>query len=152
MTTTNGTTVDEAKAAAREAASQPFDKFLERLGEKVGAQATVRAVFGEPIERQDLTVVPVARVRWGFGGGAGTGTAVGGPAAMADLSGDTAAVPSGSGGGGGVVADPLGYLEIRSTGAVFQPLSPVNVNPMLVLAAGISAAVVIRAIARLLRG
>ncbi len=152
MTTTNGTTVDEAKAAARDAASQPFDRFLERLGEKVGAQATVRAVFGEPIERADLTIVPVARVRWGFGGGAGTGTAVGGPAAMADISGDATTVPSGSGGGGGVVADPLGYLEIRPTGAVFQPLGPVNVNPMLVLAAGVSAAVVIRAIARLLRG
>ena len=73
---------------------------LERLAELVGAKANVNAVFGEPIRQGDLTVVPVARVRWGVGGGSGKSDAApDGPS-------------SASGGGGGAVADPVGYLQI----------------------------------------
>ncbi len=67
------TTMDEAMNDARDAAAEPMDKVLERLGERIGAQANVKAVFGDPTERGDVTVVPVARVRWGYGGGSGTG-------------------------------------------------------------------------------
>src|SRR5438093_2491952 len=76
------------------------DRVLERLAEMVGSKATIRTVFGEPISRGDVTVVPVARVRWGFGGGGGQ---------AADVPSGTA---GGSGGGGGVLVDPVGYLEL----------------------------------------
>ena len=81
--TTESTTTPEYDAAygeAREAGSRTMtDAFVERMAERVGAKASVRAVFGDPIERNGITVIPVARVRWGFGGGAGRGPIPVGP-------------------------------------------------------------------------
>ena len=132
-------TFEESRdAAQRGAAGNPADGLLERLAELVGAKATVQAVFGEPIKQGDMTVVPVAKVRWGFGGGGGRSEAA--PDEPA----------SGSGGGGGVAADPVGYLEIGPAGATFKPISDVRPSPAFLLAAGVTAAIVIRALARLL--
>ena len=133
--TSNGAT----EKARRSAETKPFDQLLERLAEQVGAKANVHAVFGEPITRDDLTVVPVARVRWGFGGGGGRSDAT--PTGAA----------SGSGGGGGVAADPVGYLEITPNGAAFRPIRDQYPSPAFLLAAGVTAAIVIRAVARLRR-
>jgi hypothetical protein len=116
------------------------DRLLERLAELVGARAGVQSVFGEPVTRQDLTVIPVARVRWGFGGGGG----------RADV--PPAGPASGSGGGGGVAADPIGYLEIGPDGTSFRALPRPFPSSLSFLAAGLTAAIVIRALARLLRG
>lgn len=66
---------------------------------------TVRRVFGEPIERDGVTVVPVAAVRGGGGGGSGE-----------DKEGQ-----SGSGGGFGVSARPVGAYVIRGDQVVWQP-------------------------------
>lgn len=139
------TTTNEAMDQARAAAPQPMDKILDRLGERLGGQATVKAVFGEPIERGDVTVIPVARVRWGLGGGGGSG-----PAERAASNGEGQA--SGIGAGGGMMAAPLGYLEVRPTGATYVPLASAYPNPALVLAMGVSLGVIIRALARLIRG
>jgi uncharacterized spore protein YtfJ len=130
----------QAEEAAREAATgQPADRLVERLAEMLGAKATVQAVFGEPIARGDVTVVPVARVRWGFGAGGGRSDATEtGPA-------------SGSGGGGGVVAEPVGYLEIDANGTEFKPITSVMPSPGFLLAAGVAFAIVVRALSRLLR-
>ena len=128
----------EAVEMAREATEErPLDRFLDRLAERIGARANVKAVFAEPIERGELTIVPVARIRWGFGGGSGTSA------------GDAEA--SGSGGGGGVAADPAGYIEIRAGEARFRPIVAPYPNPAFLLAAGLTAAIVIRALARLRR-
>ena len=127
------------KAAAEAATGQPADHFLERIADKLGARATVQAVFGEPIERGVVTVVPVARVRWGFGGGGGRSEAAEtGPA-------------SGSGGGGGVTAEPVGYLEIGANGAEFKPITGVYPSPGFLIAAGVTFAIVVRALGRLIR-
>jgi uncharacterized spore protein YtfJ len=139
------TTTNEAMDQARTAAPQPMDKILDRLGERLGAQATVKAVFGEPIERGDVTVIPVARVRWGLGGGSGTG-----PVGSATTNGEGSG--TGSGAGGGMMAAPMGYLEVRPTGASYVPLASAYPSPALVLAMGISLGVIIRALARLFRG
>jgi hypothetical protein len=131
-------TTDMAKAVeiARETAEDgPVDRFLDRLAERIGGRASVKAVFGEPIERGDLTVVPVARVRWGFGGGSGSSEAE--------------AKASGSGGGGGVAADAIGYIEIRSGEATFRRIGSPFPSPAFVLASGLTAVLVIRALARL---
>jgi uncharacterized spore protein YtfJ len=137
-------TVNEAMDQARGAAPEPMDKILDRLGERIGSQASVKAVFGEPTERADVTVIPVARVRWGIGGGSGSG-----PMRGRQTNGETG---SGSGAGGGAMSEPMGYLQVRPTGAVYVPLASPYLNPALVLAIGISVGVVIRAVARLLRG
>jgi uncharacterized spore protein YtfJ len=139
------TTTNEAMDMARAAAPEPMDKILDRLGERIGTQASVKAVFGEPTERGDVTVIPVARVRWGFGAGGGSG-----PVDRAATNGGN--VASGTGGGGGAMAAPMGYLEIRPTGAVYVPLASPYANPAMVVAVGLSIAFVIRALARLIRG
>jgi hypothetical protein len=57
---------DRAMGDAREAADPtPADRLIERLAELIGAKAGVRAVFGEPVQQGRVTVIPVARVRWG---------------------------------------------------------------------------------------
>lgn len=134
-------TTDAMTKQARAAASSgPGDTLLEALADRLGAKAGVHAVFGEPIDRDGLSVVPVARVRWGFGGGSGRGE------------GDPNVSGSGSGGGGGVAADPVGYLEIGPAGASFRSIREPYPSPLFLLAAGLTAAVVIRAVARLVRG
>jgi hypothetical protein len=132
------TTYEQAQETAEAAAGgRPVDRLLERLADRLGAKASVQAVYGEPIRHGELTVVPVARVRWGFGGGAG-------------MSGVDAEEPTeGSGGGGGVSAEPIGHLEVGPMGATFKPI-PLRPSPMLILAGGITAALLIRAVARLL--
>ena len=131
--------IEEARQAAQVAATDgPADRFLARLAGLLGGRATVQAVFGEPIRHGELTVVPVARVRWGFGGGGGRSEAApDGPA-------------SGSGGGGGVAADPVGYLEITDSGASFRPIEGTRPSAPFLLAAGVAVAIVLRAVARLL--
>ena len=46
--------------------------LVERLAERVGGRASVEAVFGEPIVRDGVTVIPVASIAYGFGGRNGT--------------------------------------------------------------------------------
>lgn len=138
MTTMERTeAMDEARTAVEGA---PGDRLLERLADRLGAKAGVHAVFGEPITRGDLTIISVARVRWGFGGGSGT------------AEGPEAASGSGSGGGGGVTADPVGYVEIGPDGSVFRPIRDSMPSAAFVLASSLSAAILIRALARLIRG
>jgi uncharacterized spore protein YtfJ len=71
-------------------------------------QSTARTVYGEPITAEGKTIVPIAKVRYGFGGGSGRRT--GGEAG------------EGGGGGGGVVARPVGYIEVSSDGTRFVPI------------------------------
>ncbi len=47
--------------------------LLQSLHENLSSRAQVKSVFGEPIVAADKTVIPVARVAYGFGAGAGTG-------------------------------------------------------------------------------
>jgi uncharacterized spore protein YtfJ len=128
----------DAHEQAAAAAGAPGDTLIERLAERIGGRAKAEAVFGPPVQHSDVTVIPVARVRWGLGAGGGE-----------DRGTDRAA--SGSGGGGGVVADPVGYIEIGSAGAVFRPIGHAYANPGFVLAVAFAAGLVIRALGRLRR-
>jgi uncharacterized spore protein YtfJ len=143
---------DEARSAG---ANTLIDGFVERMAERVGAKASVRAVFGDPIERNGITVIPVARVRWGFGGGAGRGPIAVGPGPGDDPAAgstfDAGLSGSGTGGGGAATADPVGYLEIGPDGASFKPIVPPMPSPGFLLAAGAAGALVLRGIARLVR-
>jgi uncharacterized spore protein YtfJ len=131
----------EAESDARRAAENgKTTRLLEELIQRVGGEAGAKAVFSEPIERSNLTVVPVARVRWGVGGGSGTG-------AMGPKGQPTG---SGSGGAGGVTADPVGYLEIGSSGARFRAI-PQLPSAGFILASGFTAVFIIRALGRLIR-
>ena len=106
------TTPQDAEPPGVEAAGggvEAVAHLLERLADRLGARASVTAVFGEPIVSDDVTVIPVARVGFGFGGGGGrqagaTRTAEGG------------------GGGGGAEARPLGFIEIKNGVATYRPI------------------------------
>jgi hypothetical protein len=82
-------------------------ELLERIAELLGGKASVAAVFGEPIEREGVTVIPVASTAYGFGGGTGS---------------ESDTEKSGDGGGGGGTARPIGFIEIAGGTAVFKPI------------------------------
>jgi hypothetical protein len=121
---------DQAQQAAE---NDLGSRLLERLASQVGGEAGAKAVFGDAVERDGITVIPVARVRWGIGAGGGQGPD-----------------GSGSGGGGGVAADPIGYIEVTSAAATFRPI-PRSFGPGTVVGGALALAIVLRALARFRR-
>lgn len=115
-------------------------RLVERLAEQLGARATSQAVFGEPIERGGVTVVPVAKLRWGVGGGSGSGT-----------DDDHHKEGEGAGGGGGLMATPIGYIEIVGGEAHFRRIvEPAALWPVL-LVGGIAGWLLFRGLRSLFR-
>ena len=45
--------------------------LLQSLQESFSTRAQVKSVFGEPIIAGDKTIIPVAKIAYGFGGGVG---------------------------------------------------------------------------------
>jgi uncharacterized spore protein YtfJ len=135
-TGTNGHATDEAVDDAREAAEGGMQGLLASMAERVGATANVSAVFGEPVERDGRTVIPVAQSMWGSGAGSG----------MSEDQG------LGSGAGGGAMTRPVGYIELTGSGASFVPLQQPWQDAKLVLAWAVAAWLLSRAINRILRG
>src|SRR5687767_11189641 len=83
----------------------PMSDLLERLAQQIQVNANAKQVYGEPVERDGTTIIPVAKVQWGFGGGGiGRGAAERG------------------GGGGGARAFPTGFIELRDGKAEFRPI------------------------------
>jgi uncharacterized spore protein YtfJ len=72
---------------------------------------TVKRVFGEPYERNGVTVIPAARVQGGAGGGGGEGP---------DGQG------KGSGSGFGLNARPVGAFLIRGGDVMWRPAVDLN--------------------------
>jgi uncharacterized spore protein YtfJ len=101
----------QAQAAASSplssALSSPLARMLGQVVERIGGHAHVRAVFGEPVTQGSVTVIPVARVFGGFGGGAGSEDA-----------------EHGVGIGGGFAALPAGFIELKDGEARYRALDP----------------------------
>jgi uncharacterized spore protein YtfJ len=112
-------------AATATERSELVTELLERIGETVGRRAQVSTIFGEPVQREAVTVIPVAKARFGFGGGGGAG------ARESDQG-------SGGGGGGGAVVSPVGYIEVRDSGAEFKRISTARDLAALVAAASLA--------------
>ena len=81
--------------------------------------------FGEPVEKDGVTVVPVARVRFGLGGGGR------GPGRKKKGGEDGDAEQVGYGHGGGVQAGPLGFIELSGGKASYRRIAD-PVRPMAV--------------------
>jgi uncharacterized spore protein YtfJ len=79
------------------------------LSDAVRDSATVKRVFGDPIERDGVTVIPVASI--GGGGGAGGGGTE---------------TDGGGGGAFGVGAKPVGVYVIRNGEVSWRPALDVN--------------------------
>lgn len=86
--------------------------LLQSLKESILGQASVKAIYGEPISSQGKTIIPVAKIVYGYGAGAGTGGV-----------GDTSARGEGGGGGGGVRAVPVGVIEVSNQPTRFVPIT-----------------------------
>ncbi|MCL9683229.1 spore germination protein GerW family protein [Legionella maioricensis] len=93
-----------------------------------------KIIFSDPIVKEDVTVIPVAKIVYGLGGGVGT-----------------RANDSGEGGGGGFFAKPVGYIEIRNGTANFKAIrDPLTYAPV-IMASGLAGYVLLRGLARLIK-
>jgi uncharacterized spore protein YtfJ len=72
---------------------------------------TVKRVFGDPYEKNGMTVIAVAKVMGGAGGGGGEGPGGEG---------------KGSGGGFGIGARPVGMFLLRDDDLTWRPAVDVN--------------------------
>jgi uncharacterized spore protein YtfJ len=91
--------------------------FVENVATRLGQSASVKNVYGEPIVKGERTIVPVARVAFGFGGGFGK------KGARLPLPEGQKGQPdeNGAGGGGGLRACASGVFEITDRGTRFIP-------------------------------
>ena len=106
--------------------SQLVSELLERIGQTVGNRAQVSTIFGEPVEREGVTVIPVAKARFGYGGGGGSGSREGNEGV-------------GGGGGGGAAVGPIGYIELHDRSAQFKRIFTPTDLLALVSAASVAA-------------
>ena len=114
--------------------------WLAGMAERLGTSAGASAVFGSPVERGGVTVIPVARVRWGVGGGRGRNRKQEG---------------EGYGGGGGVQAAPLGFIELRDGATQYRrvqdPLRLAIVALLLPLSCALAGATMIASLTMMAR-
>ncbi len=82
---------------------------------------SVKRVFGDPYEKNGVTVIPVAKVMGGGGGGEGNAEMP--PAAEGET---TTQVAGGSGGGFGVSAAPAGVYVVKGDSVRWLPALDVN--------------------------
>jgi uncharacterized spore protein YtfJ len=83
--------------------------LIQTLRDTFANYSGVKTLFGDPVEAQGKTVIPVAEVAYGFGAGSGSRS-------------DEQA--SGGGGGGGLRAAPIGVVEITPQTTRFIPITP----------------------------
>lgn len=82
-------------------------ELIEGAVDRLRASASVKSVYGDPITVDGKTVIPVAKVAYGFGAGHGSGTHQ-----KKTANGKTPVEGEGEGAGGGVAARPVGVVEI----------------------------------------
>jgi uncharacterized spore protein YtfJ len=96
-----------SETATNSAPRRRGDELLSMLADRVGARLTASTVYGEPVERGGVTVVPVAVARFGIGAGSGS---------------DPAKGQEGEGGGGGGTVTPIGYIELKDGRSRYVPI------------------------------
>jgi uncharacterized spore protein YtfJ len=87
---------------------------VEDLLRKAKDSVDIHQVFGEPYDRENVTIIPVARVTGGGGGGTGTAPR------NAEI---------GTGAGYGFRAEPVGIYVVRGDEVAWQPA--VNANKVI---------------------
>ncbi len=118
-----------------DASQNPTGGLLGRLADAIGARVGASSVFGVPVERDGVTVIPVAGSRFAFGGGGGS--------SPGDAGTDT-----GEGGGGAGWSRPLGFIEIRDGHTRYRRIvDPLEVGIAAFLIAA-AAAILARALGR----
>ena len=101
--------------------------------------SSVRRVFGEPIERNGILIIPVASIRGAFGGGEG---------ATAPTRGAESPAPTSWGGGGAWSASPAGTYVLKNGEMSWVPAVDANRSILLGCLTGMVALLVIRSVVR----
>jgi uncharacterized spore protein YtfJ len=107
---------------------------MDQIANTITSTFNNKIIFSDPIEKDGIIVVPVAKVIYGLGGGVGT------------RSNDR-----GEGGGGGFIARPVGYIEIREGKATFKAIRDPFTYVPIIMASGIAGSLLLRGLARLFR-
>jgi uncharacterized spore protein YtfJ len=119
----------EAAAASIQPPRRRTDELLSLLAERIGAKLNSSTVYGTPVERDGVTVVPVAAARFGFGAGGGS---------------DPAKQQEGEGGGGGGGVVPVGYIELKDGRSRYVPAVHPTRMVALFLAAAVTTLLIVR--------
>ncbi len=113
----------QAKEEFLDRLAEGTKSYMDRVIEKIGSTGAT-TVFGQPVERDDVTVIPVARAMWGIGGGTGPGK----PDTEKESTPPGTGPSFGNGAGGGVMISPVGYIEIKGDKTRFRPIRPFPVT------------------------
>jgi uncharacterized spore protein YtfJ len=105
------------------------DEMLSNLAEQIGARLGAATVFGAPVEKDGVTVVPVAVAKFGIGAGSGS---------------DPSKQQEGEGGGGGGVVAPTGYIELKEGRSRYVPVVHPARMLTLVLGAALAGLLIVR--------
>jgi uncharacterized spore protein YtfJ len=98
-----------------------LDEIIADAGKTLG----VRRIYGDPYEKNGVTVIPAARVMGGAGGGGATEAAL--TDAMGAPADSAAASPAtGSGVGFGMTGGPVGAFVIKGDNVAWLPAVDVN--------------------------
>ena len=105
--------------------------YLQPLLERLRASARTETVFGPSREEGGRTIVPVAKVSYGAGGGSGS--------AAKRRTGSQSSPDSeqGAGVGGGINVSPLGVFEVTDGGLRFVPVESSRFMVLAALAGGV---------------
>jgi uncharacterized spore protein YtfJ len=108
------------------------ENFIEKLAAQFGRTASVKNVYGDPIQAGDKTIIPVAQIAFGLGGGYGQGTRKNKPPKPGEtlVKEEEGAKGEGAGGGGGLYAKPKGVYEVTPAYTRFIPAN--NTKPLLI--------------------
>jgi len=93
-----------------------LEEALSRLS-RIDEKATVRTVFGEPIQKNGRIIIPVAKVAYGFGFGGGRNV---------EKEQQEEESNEGAGGGGGVWVRPVAILEVNERETRIRPIVDVT--------------------------
>ena len=105
------------------------DALLATIADRMGARLGTSTVFGTPVERDGVTVVPVAVARFGMGAGSGS---------------DPSKHQEGEGGGGAGSVTPIGYIELKDGRSRYVPAVHPARMVALFLAAAVTTLLIVR--------
>jgi uncharacterized spore protein YtfJ len=109
--------------------------FLETVSKQFGQNGSVKNVYGEPITTQGKTIIPVAKIAMGLGGGQGHSNSRNKKVEENNTEPANNKGGSGGGGGGGMYATAEGVYEVTPQGTRFVPA---NSTKQLLFVAGIA--------------
>jgi len=90
-----------------------IQRILQSLMERLQGRAGITTVYGDPITAEGRTVIPCAKLAFGFGGGS--------EIRRVEARDQEHAAGEGQGGGGGIACKPIGVVEITPAGTRFIP-------------------------------